>query len=171
MTDETPIPAPPTEASYPKAAAAATTKRRTRKPNRPDSDPYSSPPNSRRSSRGGGGGGDDVHFEGLADDLYHSTRSAMRSLRKESKTQSHWLLETVKDGDLWRPHSLLTPMLIMAIHPPLKKSLITSNVAVFVVAVILAWRGSGKPEDVLTTTAAYAVVLVVFVALSGPAPK
>jgi hypothetical protein len=64
--------------------------------------------------------------------------------------------------------ALLTPMLIMAIHPTLKKSLITSNVAVFVVAVILAWRSSGKPNDVLTTTAAYAAVLVVFVAPSDP---
>jgi hypothetical protein len=89
MTDETSFPASPTEASYPKATAA-TTKRQTRKPNRPDPDPYSSPPNSRRSSRGGGGSGssdgsDHVHFADVADDRYNSTRSAMRSLRKESK--------------------------------------------------------------------------------------
>ena len=60
--------------------------------------------------------------------------------------------------------SLITPMLIMTLHPSRNVSLITTSLATFLFALILALgatQSAGK--DVLAATAAYAAVLVVFV--------
>ena len=64
--------------------------------------------------------------------------------------------------------ALIVPMLIMAIHPIKKKTLITASVAVFLFAVGVAWKSSAKEQEVLAVTAAYAAVMVVFVGISGP---
>jgi hypothetical protein len=60
--------------------------------------------------------------------------------------------------------ALITPVQIMAFHPTRNTCLITTTVATLLFAPILAFEArdsSGK--DVLTATAAYAAVLVVFV--------
>jgi len=57
---------------------------------------------------------------------------------------------------------LIGPMLIMAIDPSRKKSLIVVSVFVFVFAVLLAVRSTAKQHEVLAGVAGYAAVLVVF---------
>jgi hypothetical protein len=59
--------------------------------------------------------------------------------------------------------SLMAPMLIMAIHPNLKKSLITANVSLFIFGLAVAWSFPVRKSDLFTGIAAYAAVLVVFV--------
>ncbi|KAL9110094.1 MAG: hypothetical protein Q9227_005287 [Pyrenula ochraceoflavens] len=59
--------------------------------------------------------------------------------------------------------SLVIPMLIMSIRPSSRKSLIVSSCFVLAFALGAAWKSSMKPETVLTATAAYTAVLVVFV--------
>ncbi|KAF6798249.1 hypothetical protein CSOJ01_12719 [Colletotrichum sojae] len=63
--------------------------------------------------------------------------------------------------------SLITPMLIMSLDPSLKKSLITTSVFILVFGFVLAWRTSMQAGDVLTATATYAAVLVVFTGVSN----
>lgn len=60
---------------------------------------------------------------------------------------------------------LIGPMLVMVLHPGLVTSLVTS-VCVFAFGLGVA-RFLEKPFDVLSGTAAYAAVLVVFVGTSG----
>ena len=62
--------------------------------------------------------------------------------------------------------SVIIPMLIMAIHPSVVKTLVTASVAVLLFALGLAWQSSAQVETVLTATAAYAAVLVVFVGIN-----
>jgi len=64
--------------------------------------------------------------------------------------------------------ALVVPMLIMAIHPLRIKTLITASVAVFLFALGLAWKSSAQRQEMLTVTAAYAAVMVMFVGVSGP---
>ncbi|KAI9713561.1 MAG: hypothetical protein M1820_000943 [Bogoriella megaspora] len=67
-------------------------------------------------------------------------------------------------GGLW----LVVPMVIMAINPNITKSLITTAVSVFCFAVSTAvFATTADPKDVLSSTAAYAAVLVVFVGVGG----
>lgn len=63
--------------------------------------------------------------------------------------------------------ALITPVLIMALHPGLKVDLITTSVATVIFALIIAFgaRDTGG-KDVLAATAAYTAVLVVFVGTS-----
>lgn len=63
--------------------------------------------------------------------------------------------------------SLVVPMLIMSLDPSLTKSLITTSVFIFVFGVLLAWWTSMEPPGVLTATATYAAVLVVFTGVSN----
>jgi VIT1/CCC1 family predicted Fe2+/Mn2+ transporter len=72
--------------------------------------------------------------------------------------------------------ALIAPMIIMSLDDSVEKSLITSSVFVVVVAIAVALASSGSWRDVLSFTAAYAAVLVVFVGTSmssqnGPTPK
>ena len=63
--------------------------------------------------------------------------------------------------------ALIGPTLIMALHPGLHTSLITTCIATFLFALALAFgaeNSSGK--DVLGATAAYTAVLVVFIGTS-----
>jgi hypothetical protein len=60
---------------------------------------------------------------------------------------------------------LIGPMLVMVLHKSLLTTLLTS-VCVIVFGVILAFA-LDDPFDVLSGTAAYAAVLVVFVGTSG----
>jgi hypothetical protein len=61
---------------------------------------------------------------------------------------------------------LIGPMLVMVLHKSLLTTLLTSSVCVIVFGVILAFA-LDDPFDVLSGTAAYAAVLVVFVGTSG----
>lgn len=61
---------------------------------------------------------------------------------------------------------LIGPMLIMVLHPGLVTSLVTTSVCVFAFGLGIA-RFLDKPFDVLSATAAYAAVLIVFVGTSG----
>jgi hypothetical protein len=60
--------------------------------------------------------------------------------------------------------ALISPMLIMVLHPGLVVDLVTASVATVVFAFIIAvWLRDASGKDVLASTAAYAAVLVVFV--------
>lgn len=60
---------------------------------------------------------------------------------------------------------LVVPMLIMILHPTLLTVTITTSVFVLVVGVLLAaLMKEAEPKDIVAATAAYAAVLVVFVA-------
>ena len=60
--------------------------------------------------------------------------------------------------------ALIAPMLIMTLHPSRNVSLITTSLATFIFALILALGATNSAgKDVLAATAAYAAVLVVFV--------
>lgn len=72
--------------------------------------------------------------------------------------------------------SLIAPMLLMRLHRTLLTQLLTTGVSVIIFAAIVAAAAGGVipglepvdlgPQDVLTATAAYAAVLVVFVSQS-----
>jgi hypothetical protein len=63
--------------------------------------------------------------------------------------------------------ALITPMLIMALHPQLNVALITTSIATVVFGVLIAFGAKDSTgKDVLGATAAYAAVLVVFVGTS-----
>ena len=59
---------------------------------------------------------------------------------------------------------VVAPMLIMTLHQDQLTALLTASLFVLVVAVVLAWFMKDAAEkDILTATAAYAAILVVFV--------
>ncbi len=59
---------------------------------------------------------------------------------------------------------VVAPMLIMTLHRTFLTTLLTTSLFVLVVGLILAWSmDSAQPKDILTATAAYAAILVVFV--------
>ncbi|RYP29233.1 hypothetical protein DL767_006832 [Monosporascus sp. MG133] len=63
--------------------------------------------------------------------------------------------------------ALIIPMLIMALLPGLKTSLITSSVATVCFASLMAqYEDNAAGKDILAAVAAYAAVLVVFVGAS-----
>ena len=67
--------------------------------------------------------------------------------------------------------ALITPMLIMTLHPSTNVSLITTSLATFIFALILAFGATESAgKDVLAATAAYAAVLVVFVGTNSAGP-
>jgi hypothetical protein len=60
----------------------------------------------------------------------------------------------------------LIPMMIMVLHPTKLTALLTTIICVLSVAVSLSFRSYARPIDILSATAAYAAVLVVFVGTS-----
>lgn len=63
-------------------------------------------------------------------------------------------------GGLW----LIAPMLIMTLHPSKLSNLLTASFFIIAAGVALAWFMDGaEPKDIVSTAAAYAAVLVVFV--------
>lgn len=63
--------------------------------------------------------------------------------------------------------ALVSPMLIMTLHPGKVTSLVTTSVFVVAVAVTLAaFMTDAQGKDIIGATAAYAAVLVVFVGTS-----
>ncbi|GKT41042.1 uncharacterized protein ColSpa_01223 [Colletotrichum spaethianum] len=63
---------------------------------------------------------------------------------------------------------LIAPMLIMVLHPGLVTSLVTTSVCVFAFSLVMSLPVFLKaPFDVLSATAAYAAVLVVFIGTGG----
>jgi hypothetical protein len=63
--------------------------------------------------------------------------------------------------------AIIVPMLIMALHSSRTTNLVTTSVATFLFAIIIAFGAKGSSgKDVLVGTAAYAAVLVVFVGTS-----
>jgi hypothetical protein len=63
--------------------------------------------------------------------------------------------------------SLIVPMIIMTLNRSLTKSLITTSAAVLLLAGVLSFIVGAKNYDIITATATYAAVLVVFVGLSS----
>jgi len=87
-----------------------------------------------------------------------------RALREEKRAFTERALMAMFGGA-----ALISPVLIMTLHPSRNTSLITLSVAAFLFAVVLAFGdidSSGK--DVLTATAAHAAVLVGFVETCTP---
>ena len=65
---------------------------------------------------------------------------------------------------------VVAPMLIMTLHPTLLTTLLTTSLFVLAVGLVLAWSmEDGQLKDILTATAAYAAILVVFVGTTLPA--
>lgn len=63
---------------------------------------------------------------------------------------------------------LIVPMLIMVLHPSMLTSLITTSVFVFTFGLAISLSPFlDRPFDVLSATAAYAAVLVVFIGTGG----
>jgi hypothetical protein len=69
-------------------------------------------------------------------------------------------------GALFGGIMLIVPMIIMTIHASVAKSLITSSIAVGIVATAVIFLSDGNWRDVLGITAAYTAVVVVFVGTS-----
>lgn len=84
-------------------------------------------------------------------------------LGREKRSQKTALTERISMA-MFGGVALIAPMLIMTLHPSRNTSLITTSLATFIFALVLAvgaTQSAGK--DVLAATAAYAAVLVVFV--------
>ncbi|KAK3319526.1 hypothetical protein B0T19DRAFT_445335 [Cercophora scortea] len=63
--------------------------------------------------------------------------------------------------------SLIAPMLFMKLYNNLPAQLTTASVAVLVLGAVLAYLEEMRKKDVVTATAAYAAVLVVFIGTSS----
>lgn len=63
--------------------------------------------------------------------------------------------------------ALVAPMLIMVLYKHFLTSVLTTSIAVFVFALVVATFSTSSPETVLASVAAYAAVLVVFVGTSS----
>jgi hypothetical protein len=63
--------------------------------------------------------------------------------------------------------SLIVPMVIMSLHKSLTKSLITTSISVLLFAAFASLI-QAQNSEIITATAAYAAVLVVFVGVSNP---
>ena len=89
-----------------------------------------------------------------------------RRLMKQRKFEA--LLNRVKMA-LFGGVVVVAPMLIMTLHRTLLTTLLTTSLFVLAVGLILAWSmDGGEPKDILTATAAYAAILVVFVGTTLP---
>jgi VIT1/CCC1 family predicted Fe2+/Mn2+ transporter len=64
--------------------------------------------------------------------------------------------------------SLIVPMVIMTLNKSKTRSLVTTSVAVLLVAIFVSFGIKAKNSDIIQATVAYAAVLVVFVAVSNP---
>lgn len=65
---------------------------------------------------------------------------------------------------------VVVPMLIMSLHRTLLTTLLTTSLFVLALGLVLAWSmDSAAPSDILTATAAYAAILVVFLGTTLPA--
>ncbi|RYP68829.1 hypothetical protein DL771_006447 [Monosporascus sp. 5C6A] len=92
-------------------------------------------------------------------------RELNREIRLEKEREKAFLHRLVMGsfGGL----ALIIPMLIMALLPGLKTSLITSSVATVLFASLIArYEDNAAGKDILAAVAAYAAVLVVFVGAS-----
>lgn len=85
---------------------------------------------------------------------------------REERSQKNALTQRIIMA-LFGGTALIGPMLIMTLHQSRNTSLITSSVATFVFALVMAFAARDSAgKDVLGITAAYAAVLVVFVGTS-----
>src|SRR4051812_4232954 len=67
--------------------------------------------------------------------------------------------------------ALIVPTVIMAKHPTINFSLVTTSVATVIFALMLAFGARDSTgKDVLAATAAYTAVLIVFIGTSLAAP-
>jgi hypothetical protein len=62
--------------------------------------------------------------------------------------------------------SLIAPMLVMKLLGGLTTQLVTASVSIIVAGIVLALVGDMEKKDVVSATAAYAAVLIVFVGAS-----
>ncbi|KAH7304868.1 hypothetical protein BKA65DRAFT_486209 [Rhexocercosporidium sp. MPI-PUGE-AT-0058] len=66
--------------------------------------------------------------------------------------------------------AVISPMLIMSLHPTRLTQLLTASLFVVVIALVLAWlMDDAEKKDMIAATAAYAAVFVVFVVFVGTA--
>jgi hypothetical protein len=63
--------------------------------------------------------------------------------------------------------ALIVPMLLMTLNPSLTKSLIVVSVSVVLFALVIGFVFDADNKDMITASATYAAVLVVFVGTSG----
>ena len=90
-----------------------------------------------------------------------------RQFDKQRKLEA--LLNRIKMA-LFGGAVVVAPMLIMTLHRTLLTTLLATSLFVLAVGLILAWSmDGGQPKDILTATAAYAAILVVFVGTTLPA--
>ena len=97
---------------------------------------------------------------------FHGTFLEDEKLRRKRKSEAFWrrLFMAAFGGA-----ALIAPMLIMSLHPTKVTNLVTASAFVVVVAVLLAYvMTEATPHDIISATAAYAAVLVVFVGTSVP---
>lgn len=112
-------------------------------------------------------------------DLKPLRRGTLGGLSDEDNVKRFWktrteTIQTLEQGEYIKKVAmavlggsfLVGPMLVMVLHPGLVTSLVTTSVCVFAFGLGIA-RFLEKPFDVLSGTAAYAAVLVVFVGTSG----
>ena len=84
-------------------------------------------------------------------------------LGREKRSQKTALTERIIMA-MFGGVALIAPMLIMTLHPSRNTSLFTTSLVTFIFALVLAVGATNSAgKDVLTATAAYAAVLVVFV--------
>ena len=100
------------------------------------------------------------------DPQLHRTARATANENAAARKRLHRLGMAIT-GDLL----IIVPMLIMANVPGRTASLISTSVAMLIFATLVTWFTELQPNEVPTSTAAYAAVLVVFVGTSlAPAP-
>ncbi|KAF4625610.1 hypothetical protein G7Y89_g12555 [Cudoniella acicularis] len=93
--------------------------------------------------------------------------------RRMASVLKRWTVEEQKkknkfisraSGAVFGGIAVITPMLIMSLHPTRLTQLLTASLFVVSVALLLAWlMDEAEWKDMIATTAAYAAVLVVFV--------
>lgn len=92
----------------------------------------------------------------------HGTRTEHNE-RKEREQYARKVIMAVTGGAF-----LIFPMLVMVLHPGKVTSLVTTSVCVFAFGLLMSSSHAlQEPFDVLSATAAYAAVLVVFIGTGG----
>lgn len=104
----------------------------------------------------------------IAHALVSGARFSPAGVRTEEKSKARLSFLGRLAMAIFGGAALVVPMLIMSLRPSKLTGLLTTSLFVVGVAVALAWfMKDAAPKDILTATAAYAAVLVVFVGTDG----
>jgi hypothetical protein len=98
--------------------------------------------------------------EGQPEELFGGSRNVMNREAENNRRLKRLSMATIGGG------FLITPMLIMVLHKNLLATLLTTSLFVVAFGLVMV-RFGDAPFDVLSGTAAYAAVLVVFVGTSS----